>query len=305
MAENTSDKRRNFIKGVECAAVPLIIPFREKVADVTEKGLDWLEKKYYAPIFSETLMDQREGEKHQNLIVIVDEARRKNNKTCEGAVGWLSKEKRQEVLNLYDSAVQESGITFLPSAQINTVYWRNPLDRMQYVKVNEFFDFMQENKLAELERIAMMLGAVKCSISYEEQSSKHEEKQRTQKHKTSYIRINAEVDETSEVERDYLSNKEILLTSEFKKSDKPIRPENLKWFEHDGKIKNLIDIVCMGRKLVKKTIVINSDITSIISEADAASIDAAYMKISGGSKLDFKKKVREESKKRLVFTVEF
>jgi hypothetical protein len=97
------------------------------------------EKKEYerlSPLFLEDY--QSESFNIPNVIKIVDDAVRRDNKMCEGAIGWLAMEgagktnlKKTEVLYLYDEAREISGIPFFfayaysgLSSDIATVYIR-------------------------------------------------------------------------------------------------------------------------------------------------------------------------------------
>lgn len=51
------------------------------------------------------------------MIKIVDDAERRGIDVCEGAIGWLGKVANTEIMYLYDEAVEDSGLTFVPMAQ--------------------------------------------------------------------------------------------------------------------------------------------------------------------------------------------
>ena len=112
------------------------------------------------------------GIKFPNLIVIVDDAVRRDEALCEGAIGWRSTVKEVEVLYLYDEFVKESGLRFVPTANCDTAYYVDPHDRSQFIRVDGLFERTQQEKLAELAHIAYCLGAKRYSVEMQEESSR-------------------------------------------------------------------------------------------------------------------------------------
>lgn len=110
------------------------------------------------------IQKQREEKIQPKLVVIIGSEKKKLNNHGEEAVGYISKEGKQEVLYLYDGAVKESGITFRPSPQVNMVYWQNPFDKTQYISINTIFDFITQDKMDEFDQITSMLMDAKHAV---------------------------------------------------------------------------------------------------------------------------------------------
>ena len=72
-----------------------------------------------------------------NVIIIVDDAVRRDNELCEGAIGWLSNDSGTETLYMYDEFVAQSGITFVPSATCNSAYYVDNFERGRLYSVDE------------------------------------------------------------------------------------------------------------------------------------------------------------------------
>ena len=118
--------------------------------------------KKYNPVFPEQYSDPGFG--LSNLIMIVDDVVRKDIEVCKGAIGWKSQGKGAEVFHLYYEAVASSGLHFVPAAICDSVYYVDPHDRSRFIRLDCYFDKMQESKLAELQHIAFSLGAKKYSV---------------------------------------------------------------------------------------------------------------------------------------------
>ena len=99
-----------------------------------------------------------------NMIMIVDDATRRDNKLCEGSIGWLSNNAGVEMLCLYDEAIEFSKLTFIPAPICDATYYVDNFDRSKFIRTDCIFAKAHEEKIAELKHIAHCLGAKKCSI---------------------------------------------------------------------------------------------------------------------------------------------
>ena len=103
--QKTSDKSKQAIADVQAGAVAISEKSRQ---DSYQRRL-----KKYNPLFPEVFHSEEFN--IPNMIMIRDDAERRGIDVCEGAIGWLGKVGGMEVLYLYDEAVQESGIKFIPA----------------------------------------------------------------------------------------------------------------------------------------------------------------------------------------------
>ncbi len=84
-----------------------------------------------------------------------------------------------EVFRLYDEAIAFSGLNFIPAAVCDAIYDVDIHDRSRFIRLDCYFEKMQESKLAELKHIAYSLGAKKYSVEMYDTTSE----QRTVKQK--------------------------------------------------------------------------------------------------------------------------
>ena len=327
--------------------------FAHKTADLGKKAADGMQKgakalsekmkqdsydrrkKKYNPITMEEFKD--ENFHTPNIIKIVDDAVRKGIDVCEGAIGWLGTEAGAEVLYLYDDAVKDSGIEFLPTDQCDQVYLVDQFDKSRFIKVDTIFERSHNERLAELEHIAYSLGAKSCLIEIEYTESEETTiSSETKSHlkgdfdtkidarKLHYSndgdidrKHSREIDENRQ-SHNYRSGKNRVY---FSGNSVPVTPR-LKWFEKDDMIKNLIEMRCTpGRSVSSKTLVLEGKTSSTMARETAQTLDVllnqhtnvAYKKVNvkDNRKTDFHlttsmvaRSIRESNSK-LIFDVEF
>lgn len=93
--------------------------------------------KKYNPLFPEQY--KSESFNLPNIIMIVDDAVRRDIDVCEGSIGWLSKESGVEVLCLYDEAVDFSGIQFIPAVTCDALYYVDSFNRNRFIRTDCIF----------------------------------------------------------------------------------------------------------------------------------------------------------------------
>ena len=266
----------------------------------------------YNPVFPE----QYESEEFHipNMIVIVDDAVRRGIDVCEGAIGWLSKEKvgktdEIEVFHLYDEVADKVGFKFIPAAICDAVYYVDTYDHSRFIKVDCIFDIAHKERLDELAHIANCLGAKRCVVEISEMSAE----KKVENKKASFSeglqtkfgkassKERAERQMTQQGKRSRVGRIETV----FEGNTKPSRPE-LKWFSHDEGIKKFIESVCSGKNPTKQqTLSIFGSTVAAMSQKAAYSIDAAVGNLGGGGSSSMEAQLMTESETKLEFTIEF
>ncbi len=248
--------------------------------------------KKYAPLFPEEY--KASTFKLPNLIIIVDDAVRKGIDVCEGAIGWLSQQRDMEILHLYDEFVPHCGLNFFPTPTCDSIYYVHPLNRKTFLCLDDYFDIIQQEKLAELQHIAFSLGAKQYQVEMIEDRSKKEK-----------TKININPISDNEAKLDHKN--ESTMRSEsgakavFDSQREAVQP-TLSWFAHDNNVLNLIKIRCVDKiNPIHYTIEFKN--SSNISQTTTAKISAAVK----GMKLhcDFDKDIEVKCNKITRFIFEF
>lgn len=283
-----------------------------KILSDKTKNDSYLRKvKKYNPIFPELLSSPDFN--IPNIIMIVDDAVRRDVDVCEGSIGWLGKENDIEILYLYDTAIEMSGIQFIPMVTCETVYCVDSFDSNRFIKADYVFTRAHEERLAELKSIAFLLGAKSCSIEISETNietnSKNKEKQLSEDIGLTDKGVSASKkfeQNTSKKESNHRTGK---LEMQFEGSNRPKRPV-LKWFAHDGNINRLIEMRFENGNAIKSEILelAGSSLTTM-SEKAAYAMDMAIKKTGVKGKVkkstDISSQVAKESHTKLIFRIEF
>ncbi len=240
-----------------------------------------------------------------NVIIIVDDAVRREIKLCEGAIGWTGKVKDVEVLYLYDEAVQNSGIHFIPNATCDSVYYTDDISRSRYIRTDRFFEKIREEMIAELEHIAFSLGAKRCSIAISTSSvDKEEQCSETDVHTAGGGVSGSETRSQQSSQSSYRRQDGALITN-FQGVRSPKRPE-LKWFAHEDTLKRLIDMCCAGECPQNRDLTLSSSSSFSMSKKVAVAIDTAvdnYGVFHGTGSMS--KQIDREQHSKFHFFIEF
>lgn len=236
-----------------------------------------------------------------NVIMIVDDATRRNEKLCEGAIGYLSNNSNVEVFCLYDEAIEFSNIQFIPNAICDATYCVDPYDRNRFIRTDCFFNKAHEEKLAELKHIAHCLGAKKCSIEISESTN-------DVKHRAQSAELHGEyqgnaVTESSESNfRQTQSNTRLgTIDIEFE-GNSACKEPTLKWFANEDTIKRLIEMRLTGSNSVKsETLKISGSSTATMSQKTAKAIDG----VVGKASVTLSEQAEKEYNSTLIYRIEF
>ena len=297
--QKTSDLGKKTISDVQAGANDLSEKMKQ---DSYQRRL-----KKYNPLFPDVY--QSVSFNLPNMIMIRDDAERKGIDVCEGAIGWLGNESGMEVLYLYDEFVPACGITFVPSADCDAIYYVDSFDRSRFIRIDCIFNKAHEECLAELEHVAYCLGAKSCTIEISESSLEVN----TSKKKTAFggggVLRGVKVSSTENTEQNISSRKTEQRSGKnyikMKGHQNPKRPE-LKWFANDNTIKNLIDGRCSGEVEIEcKTLELSGSSSATMSQKTACSIDNAVgaMKLAGSSNMEAQ--AIRENHSTLYFSIEF
>ncbi len=291
---------------------------KKAVSDIQQSAKELSEKakndsymrrlKKYNPLFPDTY--KSETFNIPNMIMIRDDAERRGIDVCEGAIGWLDNANGMEVMCLYDEAIDFSGINFVPVASCDAFYYVDNYDHNRFIRTDCIFSKAHEERLAELQNIANLLGAKRCSIEINEMvvESKKEQKKASIVQSATIKSVNAKANEGREElnVNESVNQRSGKIVAEFDGSDKPERPA-LKWFAQDDNIKRLIDMRCNGNNAIRsQTLELSGSTSATMSQKAAYNIDVAMSKLAGiKGKSEMEAKATKEHHSKLIFTVEF
>ena len=240
-----------------------------------------------------------------NLVVIVDDAVRRDETLCEGAVGWRNTVKDVEVLYLYDEFVPESGLSFVPAPYCDIVYYVNPHDRTNFIQVESLFDWAQKEKLGELANIASCLGAKRYSVQMFDESKKKSTAHFRNKSDANVLFVKAGDEEELTVHTVSTSRSKSLANVEFAEAREPVPPE-LRWFKNDKTICEIISQRCSGKGALKQVdIELSGSDYATMSANTSLKIGAVVKKIGGNQSARIEANSAEERSHKFLFHLEF
>ncbi len=286
--QKTSDISKKAVDDVQKKA--------KEIAEDTKKSIQEQQLKKYTPVTLKELKSKKFAT--PGLIEIVEDNAKRNIITDTEAVGWIDTVKDVTVLHLYYAYVGKSGLAFFPSAKINVIYCEDNFDDKQYINSENIFDKATEEKLAELENIAYMLGAKSCSVEIVDLVA---EKQ------TSSIFASAKLNNfTGEASNSIGASNQRMKSGKtvtnFSGNNEPKRPE-LKWFANDNNILSLIEMRCSDRNSIKsRKLELKGSVSATMSIKLACTIDG-MLGLKGGASME--KQVAKEHNTKLVYIVEF
>lgn len=237
-----------------------------------------------------------------NMIMIVDDAVRRDIDVCVGSIGWLNSDSGVEVLYLYDEAVKESGLQFLPTATCDAIYYVDSFDKNKFIRTDCIFSRAHEERIAELKNIAYCLGAKHCSFEIHE-STKGSSVQKKDANISGFS--------SQENANQFFASQESTQRSgkveiEFEGNNSPILP-SLKWFANDDNIKRLIEMRCNQSNSIKSEVLeLSGSSSAVMSQKTAYTIESAMAKmgtVKGHISMD--SQAEKEHHSKLLYSVEF
>lgn len=260
--------------------------------------------KKYNPVFPEQYFSEEFN--LPNMIVIVDDAVRRDIEICNGAIGWLSKQSDVEVLYLYDEAVETSRLTFVPSVTCDAIYYVDSFDRKRFIRTDCIFSKAHEERIAELKHVAYSLGAKKCVIEISESLSDLQVQNSNIEVSEQYRKIKSTETMNQNLLKKDSNRRSGHVEIEFEGNSEYTRP-TLKWFAHDDNINRLIEMRCSGNNSIKSEhLELEGASSATMSQKTAYAIDTAVGKM-GGAKghTSMNSQAEKEHRSKFLYYIEF
>ena len=274
----------------------------KKAADAFQRGVtvvsDRRKEEEYAQRmrkYNPLLAEDYDGYRIAEIIQIIDDSELQKIDVCVGAIGWRELSNGVEILHLSEAFVESSGLVFSPAPKRNEVYCVDAFNKESYISVESIFKRAHDERLAELERIAYMLGAKTCAIEIVESTKTAD----TSKFGIKFGKSN--IDAKSESGGSNMRSGRT--TTTFVGSDEPRLPE-LKWFSLDESIKSLIEMRMSDKNSVKsRKLVLEGATSATMSRSVACALDGILKNGKLGGSMEHR--AVEEHSSKLIFEIEF
>ncbi len=268
-----------------------------------------MDKKFLRPVFAEDLsfggatVSTFARSRPPCMIRIVEiDKKRSVSAACNEAVGYWTTVKGTNLLNIYEDSAPHLGLHFHPHIG-KTFYCLDPFRNHFYVSLDEYFKYLKDARLAELEMIAHSLGAKRMKVTFKEKKKTFVAKSAKGGAKAGVAKSASSFDQTDQEFSDVTFTKEL----KFSGHDAPIVPQ-LVYFKNEPDIENLIEMRTKadnGNKIMSKDCMVECAKSLAIKENEAAEIDAVLhgLKVSGSA--SFSSEVQRESRTILEYSIEF
>ena len=284
-----------------------------QVSQALEETKLEMERKYLRPVFPADLSSTATNlstislTPNPSIIRIVERDKKRSEKeACKGEVGYLTKVKGMEILNIYEDSARHIGIQFYPNMS-KTIYYINPFQPNYYISLDEYFVYLKNARVSELAMIAKDLGAKKVIISLKE-------------HKKTFVAKDVKVDakvkkggasgsafDTYDRTDSDISSIAIADEEEFSGHDTPVEPKVV-YFRNESDIVKLIEMrmdTKKQNKIKSITYTLQYSKSSGIKEKEAAEIDAVLSQIKCGGTATISSEAQRENRTDLEYHIEF
>ena len=204
------------------------------------------------------------------------------------------------LLNIFRDSVNVYGISFYPNYD-SEFYYVNPVDSDNYIVLDEYFDYLKQVRVGELQKIAQDLGAKHFRVTYKEEKTAFSERRTNKK-----VGIKSVGDVSAEQKSEENKYSKIEIAAEMECSGHaPVKP-TVKYMKYDPNVQKLIEMRMDEQgPLRRQTLTIKLSNSSGLKESEAVKIDAILkgLKCTGNSIVV--NEVRNESRRYLEYEIDF
>ena len=269
--------------------------FKDNVAEKSRQN----ELKRLQPIFIETI-DSTEFLMPKFVRITERDKKYSESDVCKGSIGYFSDHKGFKVVNIFSDSIEPFAVSFYPD-RTSEFYYVDPTDRDRYIALDEYFGYLKEERISELQMIAQSLGAKHFKVTYKEEKASF-----TQNNAKGSVKATGV--SSAEAEHSYLDEKystfEIAAESDYP-GHEPVMPQ-LKYMQRDPSIKTLVAMrMDPASPLSHQKFMLKMSNSSGIKESDAVKIDAVLkgLKISGNASVV--SEAKNESRRYLEYEIDF
>lgn len=272
------------------------------IRDSAEAKSREIDLKLLQPIFIEDL-DSPDFSMPKLIRITEIDKRRAESDVCQGSIGFTSLQKELKIVNIFRDKVDAFGLSFYPDLD-SEIYYVDPSDRDRYIALDDYFGYLKEARVGELQKIAQDLGAKHFRVTFLEHKTTFSEHAVSAKANAKvgvdHVNIDAEHDLASTA----ISNTEIAAEMDCP-GHAPVAPK-LCYLQREPSIQSLITLRMDDSSPIshqKYTLKLSN--SSGIKLNDAARIDAALksMKFTGNTTVS--SEAKNEARRFFEYEIDF
>lgn len=265
----------------------------------TDEKVRQLELKALQPIFLETL-NNTDFLMSRFIRIIERDKKHAESEVCKGSIGFLSDQKGLHIVNIFRDSLDSYGLSFYPDCD-SEFYYVDPSDRDGYIALDEYFSYLKQVRISELQKVAQDLGAKHFKVTYKEEKTSFSEKKVSKKVTAKPI---ASIDVEQNNEDKKYSTVEIAAEMECP-GHTPVKPK-LKYMKYDPSINGLVELrMNEHAPLLHQKFMLKLSNSSGLKESEAIKIDAVLkgMKCTGNATV--LSETQNESRRYLEYEIDF
>ena len=224
---------------------------------------------------------------------------------CQGAIGYRTNFKDLLIITIFKEKINNFNLDFYPDMD-SEVYYIDPTDKDKYIALEDYFDYLKEVRVNELEKIAQDLGAKHFKVTLMEEKKTFSKREKTMKDEGQYLGKSNSLSVGIEHTNEALKGTALEISAEsYFDGHEPLMP-TVCYLSKESNIQTLISLrMDRTSPLKHRQFSIKLSKTSGIREKDAEKIDGALkmMKISGNTTVV--NEVSEESRRYFEYEIEF
>ena len=256
-----------------------------------------MEIKTLKPFFMEDL----NGFSMPRFIRVVErDKKHAESEICKGSIGFWADFNDNRLLNIFRDAMEVYGLSFYPNSE-GEFYYVDPINKDNYIALDEYFNYLKQVRISELQKIAQDLGAKYFRVTYKEEKSSFTEKKAGGKIGVK-SNISAEIEQNCN-EKNY---SKIEIAAEMRcPGHGPVEPQ-LRYMKYDPTISNLVEMRMNAQgALSHQTLTLKLSNSSGLKESEAAKIDAILKRLKCAGNLTVLSETKNEARRYLEYEIGF
>lgn len=255
------------------------------------------ELKTLQPIFLEDL-----GECSMPKFIRIVERGKKHIESngCKDAIGFWSDYKEMRWLNIFRDSVDSYMLSFYPDCQ-SEFYYVDPIDKDHYIGLDEYFSYLKQVRIGELQKIAQDLGATHFRVIYKEEKTTFSKRSVD---RTVGMKTVASITASQEMETDKYAKIEVAADMECL-GHEPVKPD-LKYMKNNPTILSLIRLRLNEQGPLKhQSLTIKLSDSSGLKGNEAAKIDTILKGLKCSGNATVVSEAQNESRRYLEYEIDF
>lgn len=247
------------------------------------------------------ILEDLNGLSMPRFIRIVDRNKKyEESEACKDAIGFWTDFKAERLMNIFRDSLDIYALSFYPNCE-SEFYYVNPIDKDNYIVLDEYFDYLKQVRIGELQKIAQDLGAKHFKVTYKEEKTSFSSRNTNKKAGVKSI-SDSGIEQKSE-ENKY-SKIEIAAEMECP-GHAPIEPTT-KYMKYDPNIQKLIEMrMDTQGPLSHQALTIKLSNSSGLKESEAIKIDMILKSLKCTGNSTVVNETRNESRRYLEYEIDF